>query len=542
VVTDFGLALRLDGMHERLTQAGSVLGTPQYMAPEQARGDVTAMGPACDIYSLGVILYELLTGRLPFSGPNMMALLYQVLSQEPPRPTALRPDLPPRLEEICLRAIAKAIGQRYPSMEALAEDLAAYLDDPEGTTIGLVPPGVLTFQERPLVAREAIRYVFAHQGERPPLLLTPADRIYLDVGNDLRPGVIDRHHRSATHGSTTSLVLSHPELVDAAVVPTRLPDTPFVLVLHEGPDLDGIASAYLASAYLTTGRFPEGAEELARYVDRVNAGAVVIAPGCLFSPCAAFLQLANKLANLGWNSNHERWQEGVRRGFQLLDYLLETHHTRGTPLAEIDAFACRELFGHNDRQLIRGDRERYYRKLADPSCQARKAQLRLPSQYGGTVVVDTLLVRAVPSKDDADRCAFFRDWARIDGRHCPNGKGFIGLSVFLPEGTLKVRRYILSLAPHSGASLRGLGQLLEKAEAERRRQTYGVDDRITDPVSGQSRVPRPGYENADPWYDGRAHHYTLVDAPRSGTLLRAEEIEDIILSFGGPETPPEPLL
>lgn len=541
VVTDFGLALRLDTMHERLTQAGSVLGTPHYMAPEQARGDVAVMGPACDIYSLGVILYELLTGQLPFTGPGMMGLLYQVLSQEPPRPTALRPDLPPRLEAICLKAMAKAIGQRYPSMDALAEDLAAYLADPEGTMLGLGSPVEYAAAQRPLVAREVIRYAFAHRGERPPVLLTPADRLYLDVGNDLRAGVIDRHHRGASHGSTTSLVLSHPELVDGAVILTRLPETPFVLVLHERPDLDGIASAYLAAAYLATGRFPEGAEELAHYVDQVNAGAATITPDSLFSPCAAFLQLASKLSQENWNSSHERWQAGVRHGLRLIDFLLETRQTGSTPLAQLDAFACPDLFTAADRQHVLGDRERYYRQLADPRRQARWARLRLPSRHGGTALVEALLVRSLASWEDGERCAFFRDWARLDGRNCPNGKGFIALSVFLPEGAQKVRRCILSLTPDSGASFRGLGLLLEKAEAERRRQTYGLDDRVTDPITGQPRAPRPGYDNADPWYDGRAHDYTLVDSPRSGTLLRAEEIEDLFLRFGGPETPPEPL-
>jgi hypothetical protein len=81
--------------------------------------------------------------------------------------------------------------------------------------------------------------------------------------------------------------------------------------------------------------------------------------------------------------------------------------------------------------------------------------------------------------------------------------------------------------------LRGLGGLLDAAEAERRRAVYGSDDRVTDPATGVAKAPRPGYTNADPWYDGRAHGHTIVDAPRAGTLLTADEIEAIFLRFGG---------
>jgi hypothetical protein len=157
------------------------------------------------------------------------------------------------------------------------------------------------------------------------------------------------------------------------------------------------------------------------------------------------------------------------------------------------------------------------------------------------VQAETLLVRDVQNLDDPQRCMYFKDWARSDGEHCPNRKGFIGLSVFMSEGPRSVRRCILSVTRDSGASLRGLGTLLDRAESERRAEVHGSDDRVTDPATGAARSPRPGYDNADPWYDGRAHGYTIVDAPRSGTLLTADEIEAIFVRFGDAATAPQPL-
>src|SRR5262249_4067506 len=132
-----------------------------------------------------------------------------------------------------------------------------------------------------------------------------------------------------------------------------------------------------------------------------------------------------------------------------------------------------------------------------------------------------------------ERCMFFKDWARTDADHCPNGRGFIALCVFMSADARQVRRCILSVTPDSGASLRGLAALLDEAEGKRRQEIFGTDDRLLDPVTGAPRTPRPGYANADPWYDGRAHGHTIVDAPRSGTVLTAEEIEQIFLHFGG---------
>src|SRR5262249_46680837 len=120
-VTDFGLAKRVeeDG---GLTQSGVLVGTPCYMAPEQA-GAAKVLSTAADVYGLGAVLYELLTGRPPFQGETQLDTLLLIRSQEPVRPRALNPRLDRDLETICLRRLQKEPGRRYGSAEALAEDL-----------------------------------------------------------------------------------------------------------------------------------------------------------------------------------------------------------------------------------------------------------------------------------------------------------------------------------------------------------------------------------------------------------------------------------
>jgi predicted Ser/Thr protein kinase len=133
VLMDFGLARRDDSGDIRLTQQGAVLGTPAYMAPEQAKGDSHTVGPRCDIYSLGVLLYELLTHRLPFRGVDTFAVLAKVMTEAPPPPSQHQPDVDAKIEAICLKAMAKEPSDRYPAMADFAAALADYLQEADQT-------------------------------------------------------------------------------------------------------------------------------------------------------------------------------------------------------------------------------------------------------------------------------------------------------------------------------------------------------------------------------------------------------------------------
>jgi serine/threonine-protein kinase len=125
-VTDFGLAKLFQDDGDR-TQSGAILGTPGYMAPEQAAGRISEISVRSDVYSLGAILYEMLCGRAPFRDDNPLNTILQVLETEPPRPLQLNPRIPPELERICLRCLEKLPELRYPSAAALAGELDRFL-------------------------------------------------------------------------------------------------------------------------------------------------------------------------------------------------------------------------------------------------------------------------------------------------------------------------------------------------------------------------------------------------------------------------------
>ena len=127
-ITDFGLAKRLDdALSARVTQSGVVLGTPSYMPPEQAAGDHAAVGPRSDVYSMGAILYESVTGRPPYVADSLPEILQQIRAVDPVRPRRLNPQFPKDLETICLKCLEKQPAARYASAADVADDLRRFL-------------------------------------------------------------------------------------------------------------------------------------------------------------------------------------------------------------------------------------------------------------------------------------------------------------------------------------------------------------------------------------------------------------------------------
>jgi serine/threonine protein kinase len=212
-IADFGLAKRVDSESTAWTQDGAVVGTANYMAPEQAAGRVREIGPAVDVYALGGILYELLTGRPPFQGDSWDQTVQQVLHDDPAPPARLQPDVPCDLETVCLKCLEKEPSQRYGSARELAHDLGRFL---QGIAVAAVPLSPLERLGR-LAARDGYQIVAEiGRGPRNTVYLARYDALKQPVALKVFPaGVCTREEwearvqRSAQQWAT----LTHPHIV-----------------------------------------------------------------------------------------------------------------------------------------------------------------------------------------------------------------------------------------------------------------------------------------------------------------------------------------
>ncbi|MEQ9406666.1 MAG: bifunctional serine/threonine-protein kinase/formylglycine-generating enzyme family protein [Fuerstiella sp.] len=161
-VADFGLARHEDGGEQSVTHSGHIAGTLLYMSPEQARGEVRGVSNRTDIYAMGVILYEMLTGNRPFQSTSSQALIYHILTDDPTPPRRIKRQIPRDMETICLKALEKHADQRYASAAEMADDLQRFLDR---RPIAARPAGII---------RKTVKRIHRHQMLTVLLLITVA--------------------------------------------------------------------------------------------------------------------------------------------------------------------------------------------------------------------------------------------------------------------------------------------------------------------------------------------------------------------------------
>lgn len=392
------------------------------------------------------------------------------------------------------------------------------------------------------VQKHDISFQFERYGTDAPPKLDYSNTIYLDVGQDLRVGVLDHHQFDTFHASAARLVVRYPHYVRQAVNPYK--DDSLTIVVHRRPDLDAVAAAALALEVLEN-EPDDAALRLAEYVNLVDSGSQGASRDNIFSLYSAFAQVMHNIME-EWEIDPDSsdddydneskklqcWSAAMETGIKLVQYVLEEHRKNQKPIDKIDAFKCPHCLSKRDREFVKQDLERYKKKLEDPYCKKRIMPLQLPHVVGGQKTVKALIIRNVQGPDIPDRVMFFKDWARSDVENNVEEQGFNCTCVIEEKAIDSKAECWIAVKPNTGINLRGLGQQLEESEVKKRLQIAGSDSRWFELETGDKRSARKGFNNPDPWYDGRGHNYTIVQTPNEGTVLGSDEIEALLSDYG----------
>jgi tetratricopeptide (TPR) repeat protein len=371
-ISDFGLARRIES--SGLTRTGEILGTPSYMAPEQAEARSDRIGPTADVYGLGALLYELLTGRPPFRGVNVLDTLAQVCNREPIAPRQLQPAVPRDVETICLKCLQKDLDKRYASAGALADDLERFR------------------LNRPIQARAASRWERGWKwARRRPALATLGLALFLGLVVALAGGITYTMHlrvaRAETENERRQARRSYRKALEAV-------DQMLVRMGAERIEaIPGMEQAQVDALKDAIRLYQELLDEQAR------------PDPDLYSRLGfALTYLSNRQMTLGRTDEAE---SNCRRGMELLDNLLA--ELRTPAVRQQAAFARYNLGNIVSAKNRQAEAERLYREACDiltPRSDDPDALHLLSACYTGLGTLDGDRVR---SEENYRRAATLRE-------------------------------------------------------------------------------------------------------------------------------------